>query len=145
MINKLTFIMLAIISLLMAWSAYWVFYPFKVVEVDQPYVLHETEIRAGDILQYTFEYCRYTDADVDVQHQLVGTINIRITGESTIDLVGGGLRLHKGCGTITKGVFIPSNIPVGTYHLEEHLRYYIHPLRTILLNFRTESFRIVDS
>lgn len=125
-------------------------YPWHAVDVyNQPYLLEDTEIEAGEWIKYQVEYCRYTDVDSRVTHDLISglgavySINPDIQTNATTDT--DGIRLTEGCGVVTKAVFIPDFVPAGTYKLRETVTYPINFLHTTPpYIFETEEFTVLD-
>lgn len=145
-LNFWTAIMVVLNVTVVAYFGYLAFYPFNPIIVQpQPYKLAQTVIPQGGVLSYTFHYCRYTDAQVNIDHQLVGAVQIAVTDtpQFATQVTDQSLRLDKGCATTTKLVRIPSHTPPGEYVLEEHADYQVTPFQMVTREFKTEPFTVV--
>jgi len=143
-INIASYAVLAIAFTLMVYGAWLAFYPFKVIEVSpEPYLLESTEVVAGESIKYHIDYCRYTDVDSNVTHELISGINrTRIPEGEVTNIQSDGLRLREGCGAIVKEVYIPERIAPGEYVLRETVSYQINPLQLAVFEFETEEFTV---
>jgi len=117
-------------------------YPWKGIEIyNQPYVLDDDNIVAGEWISYYIDYCRFTDVDSHVIHELEdqqGNTR-RVSGDAKVSATD-GIRLSEGCGQLTKSVYIPPHIPPDTYRLVESVSYDINPFHTSSYQFKTDWF-----
>ena len=122
---------------------YLLFYPFPTIWVRQPYEIINEPVPGGTI-EYEVEYCRYTDGNSDVIHNLHGDKSTKLPNDSisTITLDNKGLRLQKGCGKVLKVVPIPKFIPPGNYYIEETIYYNVSPLQKRKRVFKSKPFQI---
>lgn len=130
---------------LLGYVGYLMFYPFPTAECTQPYIVQNKQVKAGDMLRYSFDYCRFTDADVEIIHQVRGANDVRLNNVGVVFKVAdAGLRLRPGCGSATKGIHLPQTLPPGVYYLEEQLSYFVNPFQTIHHEFRSEEFEVIE-
>jgi len=146
-IHLVSYATLAIAFVLMVYFAWLAFWPFKGIDIYvQPYPVVTPTVVAGEQVKYEIDYCRYTDVDSHVVHQLVhGVEIIRIPATDTrLTSTSDGLRLREGCDTATKAVHIPPYIEPGEYKLVEIVSYGVNFLQTITYTFETEPFTVVE-
>lgn len=148
-LERLTVIYLLLSTSVVLYVLFLAFWPVTAIEVQpQPYVLENTEVAAGEFIEYHIFYCRYTDVDSKVIHQMVnldsGT-RFRINDEYQFynAQASDGLRLREGCDEVVKAVRIPSYVEQGRYYLEEVVSYQVNPLQLVTYNFITEDFKVV--
>lgn len=133
----------------MIWIAVLWLYPWHAIDVyTQPYELESTTVSGGEWIKYEVGYCRHTDVDSHVTHELVNkkgdrfSINAQVKSEAQLDT--DGIRLREGCGTITKAVYIPHFIEPDTYYLKESVTYQVNPFHTTPpYIFVTEEFNVI--
>lgn len=103
--------------------------------------IDKKEIEAGSVNFYTVNYCRHTEAKVDVEKHLVDGILIEL-GDT--DLPSGG-SFESGCHTGLKLPFYVSDkIPAGEYRLRARIQYDISPLQDTVVFFYTEPFNVIQ-
>lgn len=130
--------LIAIAGGLMIWFFWTLFAPIKVIEVlPQPVKISATTVKAGDLIYYTTDYCKYLPVKAEVIRQLVNS--------TTIPLEEYDSNAEVGChyGIQAKPSILPSYISPGEYHLQIHYLYRPYPWRTIDYSFDTEFFKVV--
>ena len=132
LIALISFIILVVIWLI--YMVWWLF-PYKTLEVGQPYQVISDEVKQGGLLQYEIDYCKYTNKVATVRRQFVDGIIYAIPEVSA--------NLPKGCDTEINSVKIPEELPVGTYTLEIVVEYQVNPIRVITHNLKTTPFKVV--
>jgi len=132
---------------LIVWFAVLWLYPWKGIEIyNQPYEVLTPEVVQGEYVKYHIEYCRFTNVDSLVLHQLIddeGTTFRIIDSVQIASVNTEGIRLTEGCGELNKAVLIPHFIEPGTYQLEESVSYKINPFHTTSYKFITEPFEVI--
>lgn len=120
---------IVVCSFLIGW---WLFYPYKIMEVKS-ITLDKNVYQAGEHIPYTITYCKYTPKDGKVLRSLInGTI-------TTFTPFTGNLPM--GCRTMkNKDLKIPENADPDTYHLEATVIYEVNPIRNIYVYWRSENF-----
>lgn len=131
--------LIAIAGGLLIWFFWTLFAPIKVVEVlNQPVTVSSTTVRAGDLISYTTDYCKYLPIKAEVLRQLVNSTTIPLEEyDSNAEADG----CHYG--VEAKPSILPSYISPGEYHLQIHYLYRPYPWRTIDYSFDTEFFKVV--
>ena len=114
---------------------FWWIFPYKTLEVKQPYEVVEKVVKQGDILTYKINYCKYTNTQSIVKRQFVDGI-IYATPEITANL-------KKGCGIASNTIAIPDNLPPGVYYLTIEVDYKVNPIRVIQHDLKTDSFNVI--
>lgn len=122
-------------SLVFLLFMFWWVFPYKTLEIKQPYYVVNKTVHQGEVLQYGIEYCKYTDVQSVVRRQFVDGI-IYATPEITANL-------KKGCGKAINTITIPHNLPVGDYYLDITIDYQMNPIRNIIHNAKTEMFSVI--
>ena len=143
-VNSLTAIIMTVNMLAVLYVAFLAFYPFNVVGIEpQPYVLKSTTIQPGSYIFYTFHYCKHYDVQAQILHQLSGETVIRLENQAPLpDIDDATIRLGEGCGTTTKGVYIPKHTPEGRYVMTEHVEFQVNPFQKKHYEFVTEPFTV---
>lgn len=136
-VNLFLYTSMLFITIALDYMAFLAFYPFKTIELEQPYTILNEEVRAGDIVEYMLIYCRYTNADVSIHHQIR-------SDTALLPLTSLPVRLREGCGETIKSVSIPKHAPKGTYILEETVTYHVNPFQDITLHFFSYPFEIIE-
>ena len=113
----------------------WWVYPYKTIEMEQPYHILTKTVEQGGLLKYEINYCKYTDVNPRVNRQFIDGI-IYATPEATAVI-------KKGCGTIINTIGIPHNLPNGNYKLKSIVSYEMNPIRIITHEYITEEFSVI--
>lgn len=118
---------------LVAHLAYFKDYkPFEVFDVR----VETPDIKAGGVLKYTVDYCKYLDIPGTVSKVLVDGIFIPFAPYVTQSL--------HGCGTNTVSQELPNFIDSGTYYLDITVEYQVNPIRKIYYHYQTPSFKVTN-
>ena len=110
-------------------------YPYKTVDVKSPAHVWTPVVRAGDVMTYEVDYCKYTDNPATVSRQIVDGTTITFTPMVSLT--------EKGCDVVNASIIIPEYVSSGTYRLVVHLSYKMNSIRVIEKRFETEEFKIV--
>jgi hypothetical protein len=134
------------VAISLAVVAFWLFYPYKTVEVSQPYEItlpaaDETGlhiVEQGGILSYRFTFEKFTDVPPTVRRYFIdGLVFDAGTVEPVPVEMGSGLRVSE--------VPIPKTLPPGDYFIEAEVVYQVNPIRSITHIFLTEPFTVVEA
>lgn len=128
---------------LILYFLYLAFYPFPTVTVKQPLHVITPIIKRGELLRYSVEYCKLTDKEANIIHQLIGDQSLRIDGAGVV-ISNATLRVEEGCGTLIKGIPIPEFTPPGEYHLEEWVCYDVTPLQKSCMLLVSDHFEVIE-
>ena len=115
-------------------------YPFKIIELVQPYrVLNENkEVFRGDRLIYEVEYTKFYDTPATIYRNIICDDDNLVTLAPQKSNVPAGS--HK---IVRNDVVIPEKTSRSNCYLEVVLDYDWHKLRNIRYTFRTESFKVI--
>lgn len=133
--------------------AYFTFYPYKTIEIfNQPVpVLNDIPVRAGEVVFYKTQFCKYTNVFATISRHLTGSNGLTITqGSQRSDLPAtlvGDDPAYPCSKTnpltrISGSFIVPENIPAGIYHLKVIAEYQVNPLRKLPYIFETQEFKI---
>jgi hypothetical protein len=129
-------ILLALATMLL--FGFWLFYPYNPIEYNVlPYpVLNENhQVRPGQILEYTVDYCKYTDVYPEVIKRYVdGLIYEQPAGRGLV---------YEGCRVQIVDNLVPSTLLPGYYRMQVIIEYKMNPIRTITYTNETEAFEVL--
>jgi hypothetical protein len=115
---------------------FWWVYPYKTIELNKPYRIINEVIKAGDILYYEVDYCKFTEASGRIDRQFIDGLIYTMPGVIAT--------LPCGCHKFIQGITVPENLPPATYHLRVYSSYEVNPIRTITNQFDSETFIITE-
>jgi len=118
---------LAIILLITFWSVY----PYETIVVNGTNVINRV-VKQDETLQYTLDYCKYTERDVLISRRFVDGIIFSVPDVTASN--------PEGCRKSLIGIEIPTTLPPGTYYLDIIYAYKVNPIRTMATHSRTELF-----
>jgi hypothetical protein len=115
---------------------YWSFYPYKtIVFQDQVFPIVNKTIKQGTFLQYTSRYCKYFNSEALVTRSFVDQLIFSMPSMIT--------DRPMGCHTITVEVSVPTELPVGKFHLLNTYEIQVNPIRKVVIEQSTEEFTVV--
>ena len=97
-----------------------------------------TTVKAGDVLQFHWQYCKNRDISAVVSTKFIDTIQYNLKDYTS--------KRDVGCNdpdSVT-GIYIPEVLPSGTYTLEQIFTYQINPIKTITYKIKSNEF-IIDN
>lgn len=132
-----TFIYIAFGIIVFIWLVFmfWWLYPYKIVEMKQPYEVLTPEVKQGEILIYKQDYCKYTSKVPTVQRYFVDGLIYAMAEASPT--------LKEGCRTNLASILVPRNLPTGKYYMRTIVTYKVNPIRNIIFEFSTDEFRVI--
>lgn len=101
----------------------------------QPYKIINTQVRAGDVLYYQADLCKYADTPAYVNRLISGQVSYSLP-ETTNHIVAG-------CGQSIVGVKIPEFIQPGKYVLHLDIRYEVNFIRHEDYHLLTQQFEVM--
>jgi len=120
---------------LMCLLGYWYLYPYKIITAKEPLVIGTKQVKPGDELDITIDYCKYYDLPADVTvHYSDGVVYSRPTFTT---------RNQAGC-HISKPEETVPKLPNSNYTVTMIYRYHPNPIRTIIYSFESEPFTITS-
>ncbi len=135
----LSLLTLVLATALMLLLGYWLFWPDKVITVENPLQIKVDKAlyHHGDRVTYTFDYCKTRD--------LIGMVSRALVNEVRISYSETYSNLAVGCNNVkVSTLFIPEYAPPGKYHLELTGEYKLNPIRTYTIYLQTVDFMVVD-
>lgn len=118
--------------------AYLLLYPFKVIEIHQPYQVLTKKVESGTRFIYRADYCKYMDAPAEVSRTLYSA-NYFYAYPKT------GAAAPLGCNIRDQVVLIPQGTPAGLYKFRIVAVFHINAVRSLTYTFETESFEITEA
>lgn len=118
--------------------SFWILYPYKEIEFKNniaKVVNDDNEVESGGYLIYQIEYCKYSDNIPEITRHFVDGLIYTVPSEiSVIQKVG--------CGNANIQIYIPKNLPKGTYYISSTYRFRVNPIRNIDYTITTEKFTV---
>lgn len=124
-------------ELLLVYTLYSLFYPFKPVTFNRErFVVLTKEVKQGGNLIYNADVCKNMEIDTVIARSFVN--EIVYSASSTIST------LPKGCVNINVAVPVPAELPAGNYFLRSRFIYDINALRTVTVIHDSEEFEVIE-
>lgn len=122
----------ALIGVVTAWEVY----PYRLLEIKNPTPVVNKVVKAGELLTYKVDYCKFTDLSAQVTKSFVNDIIYTMPTQ---------LGTHgKGCGVEYISVITPKELPQGDYFLKIKFVYQVNPMREMKVEVKTEQFTIIQ-
>jgi len=115
---------------------YLMIYPFKTLEVYSAVATNEP--KAGEVLLYEVDYCKYTPAPAIVYRTIRSVDEKSIIPFPSVDTI-----TDIGCKKTSIPLELLDTIPAGEYYLSVNLSFKVNAFREINYQFRTEPFNIL--
>ena len=127
---------LMILILFFLYIIYLGTYPFKTLEVNTPFKVHNSPVEKGKALIFEMDYCKYTDKSAVISRKLANEVVFSLPDVRTHALIG--------CRKVNvSSVVIPKFVPDGKYTLIQTAHYKINLFRDIYVRYETEEFEII--
>ena len=124
---------LAVSGLIVLYMLFWFVYPFKPIEfLTDPVEVVEDIVYPGEEIHLLLDFCKYTDKG--------STIYSKVINEEVISLPVIHSSVPPGCYEKLRPVAVPEYLHPGTYYAEVAVEYELHPLRTVVVRYTTETF-----
>jgi len=116
---------------------FWEIFPYNIIMFTAPTfpVMNKT-VKQGEMVKFVSNYCKFTDISADVSRIFKNEILFY-----TPPTVG---NIKKGCSNVTVAVTVPSELPSGSYVIENVYQYRVNPIRTVIVRHDTDEFRVVE-
>lgn len=135
-LNKIAWLAILGAIGLMLLMGFWLFYPYKTIEFNQPLRVNQKEINTGQHLQFNVDYCKYTNLQATVDNIFVDSVIYYTPPQPS--------QLTMGCRKLTYSIYIPRALVPGEYIIKSVYTYRVNPIRTINVTVETETFTIVE-
>ena len=115
------------------------FMPVQVIKANQqPYKVITTSIKAGDLVTYVADVCKYKEAGSIVSRVFIDANNIHYA------LPDQDSNVPSGCHQNKVTLPTPINLHPGTWYLALDVEYKVNILRTETYHLRTETFIVTQ-
>lgn len=136
-INCISFGTIGMAFALIVTIFYWLLYPYNPLVINQrPLPVLEKTIKKGDIVTYSFDYCKNTEASPRINKKFSDGIEFALPEYSVSNT--------SGCRVQTITTEVPHTLPEGDYILVATYTYKVNPIREVTVKTHTEKFSIVD-
>lgn len=133
--NRLLWILATGITLNVGYISYLAFWPVKTIDFHQQRLQVNNSPKPGEPLNYTIDYCKYTDVTPTFTRVLVGNTIVGLADSSLI--------LNNGCDEVQLiNTVIPSYTIPGRYYMKLNICFQVNPLNNICQDISTESFEV---
>jgi len=120
--HTFTLLLLMFISLtIIGGTGYFLFYCKNPLVLRSPVTLNATKFAPGDVLTYTLDYCKHTDASFSVYRTWQDGY---VYQSPTVR--GAGIAEHE-CGIVNVNIIVPDTPPSKLYNLNIVWRYRVGP------------------
>ncbi|MBU0847061.1 hypothetical protein KKH23_07695 [Patescibacteria group bacterium] len=134
---RMAFVTLFTTAFIIALVAYWMFYPYRLVEFETPMEVINSPVRRGEVVNYRLKFCKFTDLQPVISRRLINNFTIALPSLSP--------QSGKGCvDLISSSTIVPAHLPAGKYKLEMSSSYQVNPLRVITIPYETEEFDVIE-
>lgn len=131
----LSYLILGVMFISMLVMGYFIFYPFKTIEIHSPFKVITKTVIAGEDMIYQGSYCKYDDSPSRVFRT--------ITGPDFIPTQIIGSVARKGCHKVLIHLNIPKNTTPGIYFMDGKQVLEVNAFQTQTKLFETEKFEVV--
>lgn len=131
---------LALLALAVGLLLYWVYQPKRVLEIkNQPVPIRtiREHATADGVVILKVDYCKNVKAEGRTRLSFVSASR-EIFLPTSID------RQDPQCAVAEIPILLPHDIPADTYHIHFRVQYQINPLRSVIEEFDSGSFEVVD-
>lgn len=135
-LTAMSYTALGVVASSMIMVGFWLWYPYKTIEVSQPYIVKDKVVKKDTFTSYSFHYCKYTNIQPIVQKAFVDGIVFDAEYASAVT--------RDGCRDTTVPLHIPETLPTGQYRLRIITQYKMNPLRTITYTRFTDTFKVIE-
>jgi len=115
---------------------FWWAYPYRTIEYFAPATVINKTVKAGSLVHYQIDYCKYIKQSEVVDRQFVDGI---IYAVPTVKPY-----LPKGCAVKIQTLVVPENLPPSVYRLKIYVTYQVNPIRWITHEFETDRFNVIE-
>lgn len=137
------------------WFLFWgyilycLFYPYTIFEYNiLPLPVSKTVVKAGEVINYHGDYCKYVGQAGDVTHTLERKLTEKERRQHVSDMlvtfdVIKNTNLPMGCHTIDPIVPIPTGTPKGMYRIVKNIHVKMNMFRVVDLEFKSDWFQVI--
>jgi len=132
-------ITLLIAFIMLVVSSFWYLYPYKTTEfTKEPFpILNENKtVRRGTSVNFIAEFCKTTKVQPTITRIFKNSLLFY-----TPPTVGSA---PPGCYKMNVQVYVPEELPAGTFQIETVYSYQVNPIRNIKVIHSTERFTVTE-
>lgn len=115
-------------------TEFFMLFPFRTVDMKQPYHIITQNLHAGDEIQYLLDYCKYTTKRANTVRILVGEDGSRYL------IAAAPTAIVKGCGKVISTAKLPLDMVSQNYVIKVTNTYDFPFGRQVEKNFESEMF-----
>lgn len=125
-------------------------FPYRWIEYyNSPFPVHTKEVRVGDNLVYTVDYCRFNDKLATFSKDIISTNGgVAISLASYSSSFGTNCKWYTGNNghteVLIRSTVIPTNLPPGEYYMKMTVEQRANPVRILTLSVETEPFTVIE-
>jgi len=116
---------------------YLMIYPFKTLEVYSAVAINEP--KAGEVLLYEVDYCKYTTAPTIVYRTLRSVDEKSMIPFPAVDTI-----TSTGCKKTSIPLQLLDTVPAGKYYLNINITFKVNAFREINYQFKTKPFNVLE-
>lgn len=134
--NIISWIIIACMMSTLSLLIYWMFFPIQVMDICETKII-TPKVKPGQFFIYELKYNKHLDIPGDIDRRLVDHISIPLISHE-------GFRREMGKNISQVHVWIPNQVPPGTYRLHTTISYDINPMRTVRVSYNTPQFEVTN-
>lgn len=133
---KVAYGVIGIAIALLLYMSYLIFYPASVLEVKEiPLPAHPTEVKPGEVVTTTFNYCKHRD--------LASRITLDFEGEFLVPQLSTVQHFPVGCHVRKLPFVVPTSAPAGEYRILMTVTYKTNPLNVKTYEFYSAPITVI--
>jgi hypothetical protein len=136
-IFRLSVLTIACAQFLMGVTLYWRLYPYEPTTFVEPVPIEKHELKRGESVIYTVDYCWKGEYPLQVQRRLQGEIEVAYPTVNTFSVNG---CFKKRLATDP----LPEYLPAGKYRIQFIGIYEVNPVRKIPVTLYSEWFEVIE-
>jgi len=134
-IYRISYSVIILAILLIAWGVYSCCYPHKVMTINSVEII-TPEVARGEGVRYKLDYCKYKNIESTIKKYLADGIIVPYAITKS--------RASVGCREVIITEKIPKFVNPGEYTIQAFISYDINPLKTITIEYETNKFKITE-
>lgn len=125
-------------------------FPYRWIEYyNDPFPVKNKVVRAGEVLEYTVDYCRFNDHQAAFSKDIISTNGgVAISLASYTSSFGINCKWYTGnkghSEVLIRSTVIPSNLPPGEYFMKMTVEQRANPVRILTFSVETEPFTVIE-
>lgn len=117
---------------------FWLLYPYNPATFRRlPHKLSTNKIHGGNFITIYVDVCKNTKVAPEISRVFVDGVIYQIPTYVTVDD-------DLGCKVRNVQIYIPKGLPTGKYTISTTFKFYMNPLRTIIMQTKSEQFEVLE-